>query len=291
MAIKQHVFHTKHDFSPELGWAAFNLLTQINEEGISVLNLHSIAQFIASPLAKRADLNKLITAFQDIGLVQRVGENVTLSNAGIALSRGVGRYKQGFNAAIHAIYFWKWIWDSDPLVASPSWSYRQVCRNILDEGISGIEYDEIVLRVVSSADIFKAEKISFSRSSVSGVLMWLDAQQPPLIEKLGSRVFSQGIPFLNQDLIRLNVTALCASCGGDVPLTTNNLRLLSECLLVSENEIIGLLFDFISESSDFILLNGVPYRIIFKESTDPFVNWIIETVCRNRSQLLLGDVK
>lgn len=280
MATKQHVFHTKHDFSPDLGWGAFDLLTQIGEEGISVLNIHSIAQLIASPLAKRSDLNKLITALQDIGLAQRVREKITLSDAGIALSRGVGKYKQGFNAAIHTIYFWKWLWDCDQLVASPSWSYREVCKNILDEGLSGIDYNEIVLRVVSAAERFKAEKVSFSRSSVSGVLMWLDAQQPPLIGKQGSRVFSQGIPVLNQDLIKLSLTALCAICGGDVTLTINNLRLLSECLLVSENEIIGLVFDFISGSSEFLLINGVPQRIIFRESTDPFINWIIKSACK-----------
>lgn len=290
MVKKQHVFHTKHDFSPELGWAAFNLLSQIEEE-VSVLDLHSIAQLVASPLAKRSDLNKLVSSLQEIGLVHRERDKCTLSEAGLSLSRGVGRYEKGFNAAIHTIYFWKWIWDSDPLVASPSWSYREACRNILNEGISGIECDEIVLRVVSAAERFKTEKISFSRSSVTGVLMWLDAQQPPLIDKQGNRVFSQGIPVLNQDLIKLNLTALCASCGGDIPLTPNNLRVLSECLLASENEIVGLISEFVSESSEFLLVNGVPKRIIFKESIDPFINWIIKSACSNTSQLLLGDVK
>jgi hypothetical protein len=61
---------------------------------------------------------------------------------------------------------------------------------LLDVGTVGVGADELVLRVVSSAaKAFRVEKVSFSRSSVAGVTMWLEAQSPPLIQRRG-HVFS-----------------------------------------------------------------------------------------------------
>jgi hypothetical protein len=49
------------------------------------------------------------------------------------------------------------------------WSYREVLRQILAAGSTGIDADAIVLRVVAAAEHFDAVKVSLSRSSASGV--------------------------------------------------------------------------------------------------------------------------
>ena len=79
MSIQNHVFHTKHDFTPELGWAAFQLLTEIGTDGIKPAALHVLAKAVASPLTKRSALNKLLAAMLEVGLVERTHEEVRLS--------------------------------------------------------------------------------------------------------------------------------------------------------------------------------------------------------------------
>jgi hypothetical protein len=96
-------------------------------------------------------------------------EEVRLSFAGEALTASIGRYEIGFCMAVHCLYAWKWIWAGDATMASTSWSYREVLRQILAAGSTGIDVDEIVLQVVAAAERFDTGKVSFSRSSVSGV--------------------------------------------------------------------------------------------------------------------------
>src|SRR5262249_20987024 len=150
MASPRHVFHTRHDFTPEFAWAAFQLLAGIDRSAIDTNELYAIAKATASPLIKRSDLSKLFAAMEQIGLTERAYQQVSLSVAGQSLAKGLGRYRMGFTAAIHCLYSWTWVWQS-PGTATPSWSYREVCRQLLDGGAAGIEGDELVLRVVSNA--------------------------------------------------------------------------------------------------------------------------------------------
>jgi len=281
MKSDQHTFHTKHDFTPEFGWAAFQLLAEIGSDGVAPSKLQSLAEAIASPLTKRAGLNKLLSAMQDVGLISRCRESVCLSDAGKALAKGLGRYEEGFRSAVHCIYSWKWIWDRDTSVASPSWSYREVLRQILNAGVSGIEPDEIVLRVISAAECFNVDKVSFSRSSVSGVTMWLEAQSPPLIQKKGNRIFTQSFLLPLGSSIRLHLAALCAFNDNEAILDATNTQLLAECFLVPADELVGFINDFAQDSNEFLFISSVPNRIIFNGSDDSFIEWMVKNSMRN----------
>ena len=223
---------------------------------------------------------------QDVGLINRTRETVCLSDAGRILAKGLGRYEEGFRAAVHCVYSWKWIWDGHTRTASPSWSYREVCRQILAAGTAGIDSDEIVLRVVSAAERFNAEKVSFSRSSVSGVTMWLEAQVPPLIQKKGRRIFTQGFLAPMAGSIRLHLAALCALSGGEAILDTDNIQLLAECFLIPVNELVGPVADFTRDSHQFLFIQGVPNRVIFNGSEDPFIEWIVKAANRKANGVL-----
>src|SRR3712207_1813854 len=99
----EHTFHTRHDFTPELGWAAFQLLAELDAEGITPEGLEAAARVLASPLARRADLRKLLLSLEELGLVRRDGDRLTLSGAGRALAASAGRYEAGFNAGVHCL--------------------------------------------------------------------------------------------------------------------------------------------------------------------------------------------
>lgn len=278
MNTHRHVFHTRHDFTPEFAWAAFQLLAAIGPAGVAASELYTIAKATASPLAKRSDLNKLLAAMDEVGLTERMRGHVALSTAGDNLAKGIGRYREGFYVAVHCLYSWTWLW-SGTMTATPSWSYREVCRQLLNAGTAGVGVDELVLRIVTSAtSTFRAEKISFSRSSVSGVTMWLEAQSPPLIQRKGSRIFTHNISGPMADSLRLHAAALCAYAGGEVSLDSKHVRLLTECFLIPSDELIGFVVEFAQSSKEFLLIPGAPPRIIFNGSDDPFINWMMVSV-------------
>ena len=278
MKSHNHVFHTKHDFNPKLAWAAFQLLAEIHSDGISATNLHSVAKAVGSPLTQRSNLSKLLGSMQDVGLIEKKQDGVVLSEAGRTLAKGLGGYEVGFRAAVHCLYAWKWIWEQNPQVASPSWSYRQVLGQILSSGSTGIDPDEIVLQLVFTAEEqFKAVKVSFSRSSVSGVTMWLESQALPLIKKEGHRIRCQNTSTPMVDSMRLHLAALCGLNGGEVVLDDRNMQLLAESILIRIDELANPIEAFMRDSDEFLLVLAVPNRVIFKGTKDPFIEWIVKS--------------
>src|SRR5215831_14482326 len=141
----EHTFHTRHDFTPQLGWAAFQLLAEFDREGTTQEGLEEAARTLASPMARRSDLRKLLRSMEELGLLSRSADRLCLSAAGWALAASAGRYEPGFCAGIHCLYAWNWLWARRADLATPSWSYRQVCRAIRAAGVLGIEPDAIVL--------------------------------------------------------------------------------------------------------------------------------------------------
>ena len=277
MKSPRHVFHTRHDFKPGLGWEVFQLLSEVPPDGISASNLHSISKAVGSPLGQLSNLTKLLASMQDVGLIEKTRERIALSKAGKFLSKGIGCYEIGFHAAVHCLYAWKWIWDGDKNTASPSWSYREVLRQILSSGSIGIDSDEIVLRLVSVAEEhFGKVKISFSRASVSGVTMWLEGQALPLVRREGKYIFCQNSSIPMADAIRLHLAALCSVDNGEVVLDDKNAELLAEPFLIQTNGLIGLLEDFARDTDEFLFISSVPNRVIFNGSEDPFIEWIVK---------------
>ena len=44
----EHTFHTRHDFTPDLGWAAFQLLAAFGTEGVEVDGIEDVLEEIAN---------------------------------------------------------------------------------------------------------------------------------------------------------------------------------------------------------------------------------------------------
>ena len=277
MKSLRHVFHTRHDFKPGLAWEAFQLLSQVPPDGISASSLHAISKAVGSPLGQLSNLAKLLASMQDIGLIEKTQEGIALSKAGRFLTKGTGSYEIGFRAAVHCLYAWKWIWDRDEKTASPSWSYREVLRQILNSGSIGVDSDEIVLRLVSVAEEdFGKVKVSFSRASVSGVTVWLESQALPLVKKKGKRIFCQNSSTSMADTIRLHLAALCSIDNGEVVLDDKKAQLLAEPFLIQTDSMTGLLEDFARDTDEFLFISSVPNRVVFNGSEDPFIEWIVK---------------
>ena len=286
MKSPRHVFHTRHDFKPSLGWEAFQLLSDAPPDGISTSSLHAISKAVGSPLGRLSNLTKLLASMQDVGLIEKTRESIALSKAGKSLSKGIGCYEIGFHAAVHCLYAWKWIWDRDKKIASPSWSYREVLRQILYAGSVGIDSDEIVLRLVSVAEEdFGKVKVSFSRASVSGVTVWLESQALPLVRKEGKRIFCQNSSTSMADAIRLHLASLCSLEKGEIVLDDEKMKLLAESFLIQTDRLIGLLEDFARDTHEFLFISSVPNRVVFNCSEDPFIEWIVKEASELNSEV------
>jgi hypothetical protein len=225
-------------------------------------------------LARRADLRKLISSLEELELVRRDGDRLALSAAGRALADSAGRYEAGFNAGVHCLYAWLWLWDGREGVATPSWSYRQVCREIRLAGPMGIEADAVVLKVATAGERFGAERVSFSRSSVNGVTGWLKAQVPPLVDHAGGRLRPVGHPRPGLTVFRFQVAALCSLHDGDTSIEAGAAEQLADALVLPPQELRWVLEEFLGSSDEFSLLGGGK-RIIYRGSSDAFLEWIV----------------
>lgn len=286
MKSHRHVFHTRHDFKPSLGWEAFQLLSDVPPDGISASNLHTISKAVGSPLGRLSNLTKLLASMQDVGLIEKAREGIALSKAGRSLAKGIGSYETGFHAAVHCLYAWKWIWDGDKKTASPSWSYREALRQILNSGSIGVDSDEIVLRLVSVAEEdFGKVKVSFSRASVSGVTAWLEGQVLPLVRKEGKRILCQNSSIPMADAMRLHLASLCSLEKGEIVLDDEKMQLLAESFLIQTDRLIGLLENFARDTNEFLFISSVPNRVVFNGSEDPFIEWIVKEASELNSEV------
>jgi hypothetical protein len=275
-----HTFHTRHDFTPELGWAAFQLVYEIGRAGAATVTLEDAARATTSPLARRADLTKVLASLEDLGLLAREAKGVTLTPFGQALATGVGAYETGFRAAVHCLYAWQWLWAGDEHHASPSWSYREICRQLLSGPPSGIASDDLVLRLVDAASMFDAERVSFSRSSVSGVVNWLMAQTPALVEQVGKNVARVQGQAPSPSALRVNLAAACALEGGRISLESNAITLLAESVLVPPDELWLPVVEFARDSAEFAFIPGGRGTVVFDHAEETFVQWLSDSVVR-----------
>lgn len=149
----EHTFHTRHDFTPELGWAAFQLLAEFGAEGMTVDGLEQAAHTLASPMARRADLGKLLRSMEELGLLTRSDDRLSLSKAGVALAASAGRYEPGFFAGIHCLYAWDWLWSRR---AEVPFDYERILRP--DQSLGHLELIGKVFRLTGGNEKGKRKK-------------------------------------------------------------------------------------------------------------------------------------
>jgi hypothetical protein len=226
-----HSFHTRHDFTPALGQAAFSLLAPL-PNGLTLDEIRQTALQIGSPLVRRASPHKVLASLIELELVEQAAGSYRLADAGQRFARGVGRTEVGFRAAVHCLYAWQWWWQGAAVPATPSWNYRHVCARLLSAPVAGVTADEVVLQIVADAERFDCERVSFSRSSVAGVAGWLATQSAPLIRSLpGGRLVPASAP-PTPTALRLHTAAL-GPAEDPVPLDEPTLDRLAEGLLPS----------------------------------------------------------
>jgi len=193
-------FHVRHDLQPSLTLELLNIfLSQLH--GQTEYDLKQIALSHGFRLRERKEYKKLIKSLMELEIIQEDCGAFSLTPQGQIISRVV-LYQQDLLADfIHFLYYTSFDLDTNKRF---SWSYRQVCDTLWLTAPGIINRDLLVNHVTREAlTEFGENGISFSISSVSGILNWVTELVPPCI-------LGQGIEqhFVRRDYCSVELFAL-----------------------------------------------------------------------------------
>lgn len=175
-------FHVRHDLTPGVARDTLLLLRQEDApDGTSLLERARSRDFGVGHLSSP---DKVLASLRDLGFVERVtGRGATvlsLSPLGRSIAAIASRDTLLFAELVHLRYWLSW---SETAGGSAfGWAYRTLCTTLWDAAPARVEPDRLTATVLATAEErFGLRGISFSRSSVLGVLHWLRALSPPCI--------------------------------------------------------------------------------------------------------------
>ena len=168
-------FHVRHDLQPDLTSELFILLRAF-PDGQTQKQLRQAAQERGYGLSKRKDYNKLFRSLADLDLLSSQREPYSLNDVGNIIATMITFYPHLLPEFIHFLYY-TW-WDKDNTKRF-SWSYRTVCDTLWRTSPCAVDRNRLVNLVTQEAiQRFKQGGVSFSTSSVAGILNWVEKLQP-----------------------------------------------------------------------------------------------------------------
>lgn len=190
MATTTLSVHIPPEANPETVSALISLLGEDDENEFG--SVQELTEFAESQgLSSRTEVQFTATK---LGLLDRTREAIRLSPIGVAFNS----IKQQVRGDIlHFLMYTTWS-RADPLGFLPSWSYRAGCEFYWQAQSIQLTDDILnqqVQSMINQADdafsqmgFEEHQAISFSRKSLTGLLGWLDALIPPVIEE---RIFTR----------------------------------------------------------------------------------------------------
>lgn len=171
-------FHVRHDLAPI---PTYELLTLLNasSKGQTQQDLQYLADLNGYKLRQRKDYYKLLLSLVELELISDSGHIYKLTPIGRVIAQIVIYQQDLLPDFIHFLYYT--CFDLDPKKRF-SWSYRQVCDFLWHSAPIAINRDRLVNLVTRDAtQVFNLSGVSFSKSSIAGILNWLLELSPPCI--------------------------------------------------------------------------------------------------------------
>lgn len=175
-------FHVRHDLTPSVARDALLLLRL----GPMVDGAELMAQARARDLelGRRQSAEKVLASLRDLGLIQRSlrgqPEALTLTPLGAAVAE-IGVWDDLLFAELVHLRYW-WLWTPEHGGPAFAWSYQTVTTMLWEGAPTPVDPDRLVAAVLAAAErAFGTRGVSFSRSSLLGILHWLRALSPPCI--------------------------------------------------------------------------------------------------------------
>lgn len=176
-----NTFHVRHDFSPVFARNALLLLRMSDIPDEATFLEQARARDLA--IGRRQSVTKVFASLRDLSLVESLSgqrSNLRLTSLGRLVADIAVRDELLFAELIHLRYWW--LWSHQDSEARFAWSYQTVANMLWEEAPITIDADRLVTMVLTRAEQhFGTSDVSFSTSSVSGILYWLRALSPPCI--------------------------------------------------------------------------------------------------------------
>lgn len=181
-------FHVRHDFGPGVARDAILLLR--GSRSLDGATFLTEARARDLEIGHRQSAAKVFASLNDLGLIKRAREGrqerVSLTELGVQLADVALRDSFMLAELIHLRYWSLW---SDELGGPPfAWAYQKVAGTLWDEAPTAINTNRVVTMILAAAEErFEVSGVSFSSSSLLGVLHWLRALRPPCVAADGFR--------------------------------------------------------------------------------------------------------
>jgi hypothetical protein len=168
-------FHVRHDLQPSLTNELLILLRS-STTGQTENDLQKAAEERGYRLRHRKDYGKLLITLDELGIVTEHQKKFRLTDAGQIITN-IAVYQRDLLAEfIHFLYMVGW--DENQEQRS-SWSYKTVCEILWNTAPCHIDRDRLVNLITQEAlSKFQDNRVSFSTSSVAGILNWVTELTP-----------------------------------------------------------------------------------------------------------------
>jgi hypothetical protein len=233
MKMTSTSFHVRHDLTPVVAREALLLLRLApTVNGQALLER---ARERDLELCRRRSAEKVLASLRDLGLVARQPRRepgmVALTDLGGLMADVAMRDPFLFAELVHLRHWWLWATDrGGPPFA---WAYRTVATILWESAPAPVEPDRLVIAVIAAAENdLGIRDVSFSTSSVLGILHWLRALSPTCIV---TGMFRRRAACSPEALVLALEAIRCGAGNGGAALLLNpDVRRLACCALLIE---------------------------------------------------------
>jgi len=239
-------YHVRHDLQPHLAEELLVLLWDKSPCHADILQ--QVAAERGYRLANRSS-DQLLASLGNLRIIgHREHGEIYLSDFGRLIAR-IAKYNPHLvPELIHFTYYT--LYDESTQLNRFSWAYRLVCDYLWSSGNALINSHHLVTLVQERAQQtfhdYKDYGISFSQNSVTGIVSWLEALNPPCVEQASSssRSFARR-PFCSSELLLLALEYIKTTFGNpmaaQLQLSSEVRNAVSRLCLVEEESLDDLL--------------------------------------------------
>jgi hypothetical protein len=179
--MADYVFHVLHNARPEYELEIIYLLDDGQESSYEKLlqDGEQMGYAIGYQVKTERQLKDILQVLRDLDLVER--KQVQLTDKGQTVAQLVCKKPDLFAEIIHFLYYTSWQ-EANKSEKCFSWSYKTLCDYLWQQGSFIIDKPTLSSQISSeAAEAFQIQSVSFSPSSVSGIIIWLEALNPTVI--------------------------------------------------------------------------------------------------------------
>ena len=180
--MEAYVFHVLHNARPEYEMDVLSLLENGQESTYEAMlsEGQELGLSIGYQVKTERQLRDVLQLLRSFDLMK--SRSIQLTLKGQIVAQLAYNNPDLFPEIIHYLYYSTWH-STRETESCFSWSYRTLCNYLWKQGATAEDKPALFSVVSSEASAkFQIQTVSFSTNSVTGILIWLESLNPPVIE-------------------------------------------------------------------------------------------------------------